>query len=95
MHRQFGRVDGNSEVYYGEKYDPGQVFTNHVMSYWRGYNGGRTRSMVRKIPLGTGGLPHYLSGTVCRRMVANWKMFLKTRESATKTNHSGIQMDRG
>lgn len=43
-HRQLD-LDGNPEVILWRKYDPGQ-YTNHVMSYWRGYNGGATKSMV-------------------------------------------------
>ena len=59
FHRQLD-LDGNPEVILWRKYDPGQ-FTNHVMSYWRGYNGGATKSMVEDY-LCTDGLPISLSG---------------------------------
>ena len=57
-HRQLD-LDGNSEVILWRKYDPGQ-YTNHVMSYWRGYNGGATKSMVEDY-LCTDGKPITLS----------------------------------
>jgi len=52
-------LDGNPEVLLWRKYDPGQ-YTNHVMSYWRGYNGGATKSMVEDY-LCTDGQPITLS----------------------------------
>lgn len=52
-------LDGNPEVLLWRKYDPGQ-YTNHVMSYWRGYNGGASKSMVEDY-LCTDGLPISLS----------------------------------
>lgn len=52
-------LDGNPEVLHWRKYDPGQ-YTNHVMSYWRGYNGGATKSMIEDY-LATDGLPITLS----------------------------------
>ena len=36
---------GNSEIIYWRKFQTG-VLTNHQMSYWKGYNGGATKSMV-------------------------------------------------
>ncbi len=38
-------VSGISEVMYWRRYERG-IFTNHVQSYHRGYNGGATKSMV-------------------------------------------------
>ncbi|HET8736805.1 MAG TPA: RagB/SusD family nutrient uptake outer membrane protein [Pricia sp.] len=52
-------LDGNPEVMHWRKYDPAQ-YTNHVMSYWRGYNGGATKSAVEDY-LCTDGLPISLS----------------------------------
>jgi hypothetical protein len=52
-------LDGNPEVLHWRKYDPGQ-YTNHVMSYWRGYNGGATKDMVEDY-LCTDGLPISIS----------------------------------
>lgn len=38
-------LTGNPEVIYWRRYERG-IFTNHVQSYHRGYNGGATKSMV-------------------------------------------------
>ncbi len=52
-------LDGNPEVMHWRKYDPAQ-YTNHVMSYFRSYNGGATKSAVEDY-LCTDGLPISLS----------------------------------
>ncbi len=52
-------LSGNPEVMYWRKYELG-VFTNHVQSYHRSYNGGATKSMVEDY-LCTDGLPITLS----------------------------------
>jgi hypothetical protein len=48
-------LSGNSEVIYWRRYERG-IFTNHVQSYHRGYNGGATKSMVEDY-LCSDGLP--------------------------------------
>ncbi len=48
-------LSGNPEVLYWRRYELG-IFTNHVQSYHRGYNGGATKSMVEDY-LCTDGLP--------------------------------------
>ncbi len=53
-------VSGNPEVIYWRRYERG-IFTNHVQSYHRGYNGGATKSMVEDY-LCTDGQPITLSG---------------------------------
>ena len=52
-------LSGNPEVLYWRRYELG-IFTNHVQSYHRGYNGGATKSMVEDY-LCTDGLPISLS----------------------------------
>ncbi|MEQ9437659.1 MAG: RagB/SusD family nutrient uptake outer membrane protein [Cyclobacteriaceae bacterium] len=48
-------LTGNPEVLYWRRYELG-IFTNHVQSYHRGYNGGATKSLVEDY-LCTDGLP--------------------------------------
>jgi hypothetical protein len=43
-------VSGNPEVMYWRRYEPG-IFTNHVQSYHRSYNGGATKEHGRRLPL--------------------------------------------
>lgn len=52
-------LSGISEVMYWRRYERG-IFTNHVQSYHRSYNGGATKSMVEDY-LCTDGLPITLS----------------------------------
>jgi hypothetical protein len=52
-------LSGNREVLYWRRYQLG-IFTNHVQSYHRGYNGGATKDMVESY-LSTDGLPITLS----------------------------------
>nr|WKN37691.1 RagB/SusD family nutrient uptake outer membrane protein [Tunicatimonas sp. TK19036] len=52
-------LTGVSEVLYWRRYELG-IFTNHVQSYHRGYNGGATKSLVEDY-LCTDGLPITLS----------------------------------
>jgi hypothetical protein len=52
-------LSGNPEVMYWRRYQLG-IYTNHVQSYHRGYNGGATKSMVEDY-LCTDGLPITLS----------------------------------
>ncbi len=52
-------LSGNQEVLYWRRYELG-IFTNHVQSYHRGYNGGATKSLVEDY-LCTDGLPISLS----------------------------------
>ena len=52
-------LSGNPEVIYWRRYELG-IFTNHVQSYHRGYNGGATKSAVEDY-LCTDGLPITLS----------------------------------
>ncbi|MDF9800340.1 hypothetical protein OKW21_005603 [Catalinimonas alkaloidigena] len=52
-------LSGNPEVLYWRRYELG-IFTNHVQSYHRGYNGGATKSVVEDY-LCTDGLPITLS----------------------------------
>ncbi len=52
-------LSGNSEVIYWKRYDP-SIFTNHVQSYHKDYNGGATKSMLEDY-LSTDGLPITLS----------------------------------
>ncbi|CAN5591510.1 RagB/SusD family nutrient uptake outer membrane protein [soil metagenome] len=52
-------LSGNPEVIYWRRYELG-IFTNHVQSYHRSYNGGATKSMVEDY-LATDGLPITLS----------------------------------
>ena len=52
-------LSGVSEVLYWRRYELG-IFTNHVQSYHRGYNGGATKSVVEDY-LCTDGLPITLS----------------------------------
>lgn len=52
-------LSGNPEVLYWRRYQLG-IFTNHVQSYHRGYNGGATKSLVEDY-LATDGLPITLS----------------------------------
>ena len=58
-HRMIDDLTGNPEVLYWRRYERG-IFTNHVQSYHRGYNGGATKSMVEDY-LCTDGLPISLS----------------------------------
>ena len=59
IHRMPSDLTGVSEVMYWRRYERG-IFTNHVQSYHRGYNGGATKSMVEDY-LCTDGLPITLS----------------------------------
>jgi hypothetical protein len=59
IHKMKSDLSGVSEVMYWRRYELG-VFTNHVQSYHRGYNGGATKSMVEDY-LCTDGLPITLS----------------------------------
>ncbi|MCB0688835.1 MAG: RagB/SusD family nutrient uptake outer membrane protein [Saprospiraceae bacterium] len=59
IHRIPADLTGVPEVMYWRRYQLG-VFTNHVQSYHRGYNGGATKSMVEDY-LCTDGLPISLS----------------------------------
>jgi len=52
-------LSGNPEVIYWRRYELG-IYTNHVQSYHRGYNGGATKSAVEDY-LCTDGLPISLS----------------------------------
>jgi hypothetical protein len=52
-------LSGNPEVIYWKRYDP-SIFTNHIQSYHKDYNGGATKSMVEDY-LCTDGLPITLS----------------------------------
>ena len=52
-------LSGNPEVLYWRRYELG-IFTNHVQSYHRGYNGGATKDLVEDY-LCTDGLPISLS----------------------------------
>ncbi|MCB0634291.1 MAG: RagB/SusD family nutrient uptake outer membrane protein [Saprospiraceae bacterium] len=45
IHLKTGALTGVDEVMYWRRYELG-IFTNHVQSYHRGYNGGATKSMV-------------------------------------------------
>lgn len=55
IHKMKSDLTGVPEVMYWRRYQLG-VFTNHVQSYHRGYNGGATKSMVEDY-LCTDGLP--------------------------------------
>lgn len=59
IHRIPSDLTGVPEVMYWRRYERG-IFTNHVQSYHRGYNGGATKSMVEDY-LCTDGLPITLS----------------------------------
>jgi len=59
IHRMTSDLTGVSEVMYWRRYERG-IFTNHVQSYHRGYNGGATKSMVEDY-LCSDGLPISLS----------------------------------
>ena len=59
LHRITDDLAGNPEVIYWRRYERG-IFTNHVQSYHRGYNGGATKSMVEDY-LCIDGLPISLS----------------------------------
>lgn len=59
IHKMKSDLTGVPEVMYWRRYQLG-VFTNHVQSYHRGYNGGATKSMVEDY-LCTDGLPISLS----------------------------------
>ncbi len=59
IHRMPADLTGNPEVMYWRRYERG-IFTNHVQSYHRSYNGGATKSMVEDY-LCTDGLPITLS----------------------------------
>ena len=59
IHRTPSDLTGVPEVMYWRRYERG-IFTNHVQSYHRGYNGGATKSMVEDY-LCTDGLPITLS----------------------------------
>lgn len=52
-------LSGNPEVLYWRRYELG-IYTNHVVSYHTGYNGGATKSLVEDY-LSTDGLPITLS----------------------------------
>ena len=52
-------LSGNPEVIYWRRYDP-SIYTNHVQSYHKDYNGGATKNMVEDY-LCTDGLPITLS----------------------------------
>lgn len=59
IHKMRSDLTGVPEVMYWRRYELG-VFTNHVQSYHRGYNGGATKSLVEDY-LCTDGLPITLS----------------------------------
>ena len=59
IHQITADLTGVPEVMYWRRYELG-IFTNHVQSYHRGYNGGATKSMVEDY-LCTDGLPISLS----------------------------------
>lgn len=59
IHKIKSDLTGNPEVMYWRRYQLG-VFTNHVQSYHRGYNGGATKSFVEDY-LCSDGLPIALS----------------------------------
>lgn len=59
IHHVTADLSGVAEVMYWRRYELG-IFTNHVQSYHRGYNGGATKSMVEDY-LCTDGLPISLS----------------------------------
>ena len=59
IHRITSDLTGVPEVMYWRRYERG-IFTNHVQSYHRGYNGGATKSMVEDY-LCTDGLPISIS----------------------------------
>jgi starch-binding outer membrane protein, SusD/RagB family len=59
MHKIMSDLTGVPEVMYWRRYQLG-VFTNHIQSYHRGYNGGATKSFVEDF-LCTDGLPITLS----------------------------------
>ena len=59
LHRIPDDITGVDEVIYWRRYERG-IFTNHVQSYHRGYNGGATKSLVEDY-LCTDGLPITLS----------------------------------
>ena len=59
IHKMTSDLTGVSEVMYWRRYERG-IFTNHVQSYHRGYNGGATKSMVEDY-LCTDGKPITLS----------------------------------
>ncbi len=59
IHRTTADLTGVPEVMYWRRYERG-IFTNHVQSYHRSYNGGATKSMVEDY-LCTDGLPITLS----------------------------------
>jgi hypothetical protein len=59
LHRIPDDLSGVAEVIYWRRYERG-IFTNHVQSYHRGYNGGATKSLVEDY-LCTDGLPITLS----------------------------------
>ena len=59
IHKIPSDLTGVPEVMYWRRYERG-IFTNHVQSYHRGYNGGATKSMVEDY-LCTDGLPITLS----------------------------------
>ena len=59
IHQITADLTGVPEVMYWRRYELG-IFTNHVQSYHRGYNGGATKSMVEDY-LCTDGLPITLS----------------------------------
>ncbi|MBX2815227.1 MAG: RagB/SusD family nutrient uptake outer membrane protein [Saprospiraceae bacterium] len=59
LHRIESDLTGVSEVMYWRRYEQG-IFTNHVSSYHRAYNGGATKSLVEDY-LCTDGLPITLS----------------------------------
>ena len=59
LHRMTSDLTGAEEVMYWRRYERG-IFTNHVQSYHRSYNGGATKSMVEDY-LCTDGLPITLS----------------------------------
>lgn len=59
IHKMTSDLTGVNEVMYWRRYQLG-IFTNHVQSYHRGYNGGATKNMVEDY-LCTDGLPITLS----------------------------------
>ena len=59
IHHMTSDLTGVSEVLYWRRYERG-IFTNHVQSYHRSYNGGATKSMVEDY-LCSDGLPITLS----------------------------------
>jgi starch-binding outer membrane protein, SusD/RagB family len=59
IHKMRSDLSGVPEVMYWRRYQLG-VFTNHVLSYHRSYNGGATKSLVEDY-LATDGLPITLS----------------------------------